>query len=166
MFFRDLEPYRYNLPCGLTDVVSVGWMCGGRDYPRGDPTVELVSALDHVLSSHRVNQMRGYYPCEFCSKPPLVVHERQTGKKAFVAPPLIHETRSGKEVWLGSAEIWIPSLERAVIYAAPDLIYHYVKEHQYLPPMEFINAVLSACDNGDWDANAEFEKRFEAAFRT
>ena len=54
-----------------------------------------------------------------------------------------------------------------MIYAAPNLIYHYVKEHRYLPPMEFINAVLSAArDSRDWDAKTECEKRLEAAFRT
>jgi len=29
-----------------------------------------------------------------------------------------------------------------VVYAAPDLIYHYVVEHHYCPPDEFIQAVL------------------------
>jgi hypothetical protein len=165
MFFRDLEPYRYNLATELTDVVSIGWLCGGRDYPQGEPTVELVDALDHVLSSHRVNQMRGYHPCEFCSKPPLVVREPRTGKEVLLRPPLVHETRSGQKVWLGSAEIWVPALGQAVIYAAPDLIYHYVNEHRYLPPTDFINAVLSAFDSRDWDANIECQKRLEAAFR-
>ena len=51
---------------------------------------------------------------------------------------------------------------QAVIYAAPDLIYHYVKEHRYLPPTDFINAVLSARDSRDWDAK-QFEKLLEAA---
>jgi hypothetical protein len=79
----------------------------------------------------------------------------------------LHETQSGrKKILLGSAEIWVPALGQAVIYAAPDLIYHYVKEHRYLPPADFINAVLSACDGRDWDANTECEKRLEAAFRT
>lgn len=32
--------------------------------------------------------------------------------------------------------------ENGVIYASPTMIYHYVKSHHYLPPQEFIDAVL------------------------
>ena len=147
MFFGDLEPYRYRISAELTDVIAVGWLCSGRCYPQDSPTAEFVGALDRLLSSHRVNQTRGYHVCDFCSK-----------------APLIHETQSEKKVMLGSAEIWVPSLERAVIYAAPDLIYHYLKEHRYLPPIEFINGALSASDSRDWDANTECKQRLEAAW--
>lgn len=33
---------------------------------------------------------------------------------------------------------------RGVGYAAPELIAHYVEAHDYLPPTEFIEAVLSS----------------------
>jgi len=52
--------------------------------------------------------MRGYHDCEFCTKRMIV-----------------HETRFKRKIVLGSAEIWIPALEQPLIYAAPDLIYHY-----------------------------------------
>lgn len=42
----------------------------------------------------------------------------------------------------GSAEIEVIG-ENGVIYAAPTLIFHYVKDHHYLPPEEFIQAVLN-----------------------
>jgi hypothetical protein len=41
---------------------------------------------------------------------------------------------------LGSAEIRVPGKDGKV-YAAPNLIYHYIKDCGYLPPQEFIDAV-------------------------
>lgn len=47
----------------------------------------------------------------------------------------------GRQVWLGTGEVWCehPS---GVIYVAPNLIYHYVKDVHYLPPPEFVEAVI------------------------
>jgi len=42
------------------------------------------------------------------------------------------------ECLLGSAELWIPGTE--TLFAAPDLIVHYVREHRYLPPEAFRQA--------------------------
>ncbi len=52
-----------------------------------------------------------------------------------------------------------------MIYAAPDLVYHYVTEHRYLPPEGFFRAVMNASESQEWDSNSECEKRMEAAFR-
>jgi hypothetical protein len=41
---------------------------------------------------------------------------------------------------LGSAEIRVFS-ESGAIYAAPDLIYHYMVVHRYKPPDQFISAL-------------------------
>jgi hypothetical protein len=41
---------------------------------------------------------------------------------------------------LGSAEIRVPGANGR-IYAAPDLIYHYMKDCNYLPPREFLEAI-------------------------
>jgi hypothetical protein len=70
----------------------------------------------------------GYHQCPFC--PAYPARERINGELAS----------------LGSAEIRVhgPTAE----YAAPNLIYHYVIAHEYLPPDEFIEAVLA--DRSDW----------------
>src|SRR5262249_8758090 len=39
-----------------------------------------------------------------------------------------------------SSEFEVPGL--GVVYCAPDMITHYVEEHEYRPPQEFIDAVL------------------------
>ncbi len=48
----------------------------------------------------------------------------------------------GAEVVLGSAEIRVVGEEE--IYAAPDLVYHYVTAHNYLLPQEFVAALKTA----------------------
>jgi hypothetical protein len=149
MFLRDLEPYRYSVPAPLDNVVAVGWLSQSSGYPTGDVSAQFIDSLAGLMSSHRVNPMRGYHACEFCSTSPL---------KCEVQP--------GKTIVLGSAEIWVPSANRSVIYAAPDLVYHYVKEHHYLPPGGFIDAVMAVRNGKEWDANEECQRRLDAAFRS
>jgi hypothetical protein len=148
MFCRDLERYRHGVPAELPDVVTVGWLSRISDYRQGDVQPETVHAIEELLSSHRVNQMRGHHVCEFCLRSPVIV-----------------VTGSGRPVMLGSAEIWVPSPDRKLIYAAPDLLYHYIVEHKYLPPDDFLDAVMAAGNSRDWDADRECQTRLEAAFR-
>jgi len=73
-----------------------------------------------------VRQSRGFHICPFCE-------ERKLG----IPVPI-----GGKSLTLGSAEIEIAD-KQGNVYVAPDLIFHYIADHQYLPPQEFIVAV---CD--------------------
>jgi hypothetical protein len=148
MFYNDLEPYLHGVPVALPDVVTVGWLSRGHEFPVGEAPLELVPALDNLLCSHRVNPTRGIHVCEFCSI--RQQHMRKT---------------DGRLINLGSAEIWIPSVDKYIIYAAPDLIYHYVKDHKYLPPHNFIISAINTIHVEEWNANEECERRLEAAYR-
>lgn len=58
----------------------------------------------------------------------------------------IHLHRGVHACWFcrrhsGNGQIRVPD-DNGIWYAAPTLIYHYVADHQYLPPAEFIEAVL------------------------
>ncbi|HTW24902.1 MAG TPA: hypothetical protein VMD78_14950 [Candidatus Baltobacteraceae bacterium] len=46
----------------------------------------------------------------------------------------------GRVFKLGSAEIHVKAPDGRT-FAAPDLIYHYVAQHGYKPPLEFIDVV-------------------------
>jgi hypothetical protein len=53
------------------------------------------------------------------------------------------QSRYGEKThWLNIGDGEIRVIGKSAIYAAPTLIYHYVVEHQYKPPDEFIEAVL------------------------
>jgi hypothetical protein len=71
-----------------------------------------------------VVQTRGIYECDLCSSARTIAEER-----------------NGDSLALGSAEIRVFG-EDGSIFAAPNLIYHYVKEHQYKLPEEFERALL------------------------
>jgi hypothetical protein len=43
------------------------------------------------------------------------------------------------EVWLGSAEIRVQGAD-GTLYAAPNLVIHYMTAHHYCPPEEFCRA--------------------------
>ena len=52
-------------------------------------------------------------------------------------------TRNGEKLVLGSAEIGVFG-EAGLIYAAPNLIFHYVLVHHYSPPESFVRAMKAA----------------------
>jgi hypothetical protein len=149
MLYSDLKPYRYCLPVALDDVVTIGWLSPLETFPTADADQKLVQSLAELSVSHRVNKTRGYHLCEFCKSPQPIELKLHT-----------------RGLLLGSAEMWIPSQDESVIYAAPDLIVHYVNVHKYRPPQEFLDAVTNARARPTWNPEAECEKRLDAAFMT
>jgi hypothetical protein len=55
-------------------------------------------------------------------------------------PPTLIEV-DGRSVQLGDGEIRVEGVDHKR-YAASNLICHYVQEHRYLPPEEFLRALL------------------------
>jgi hypothetical protein len=51
-------------------------------------------------------------------------------------------TIDGKEISLGSAEMRLRGKEN-IIFAAPDLVCHYMAAHEYRPPDEFVAALAA-----------------------
>lgn len=147
MFFPDLEPYKYGVPAALPDVVTVGWLADDHDYPRGEISPRALATLERMLGTHSANQMRGFHVCELCGCDP-----------AMITDP------TGREILIGSAEIWVPSPDLKRIYAAPNLIHHYVSVHHYRPPDEFLAALSAAHTHPDWNAEEECETRMDAAY--
>ncbi len=130
-YYVDLTPYEYGedpVPGG----VNIGWLSHDHPFPRGVASKGLVSSLMR-LAAHPENRYRGYHHCDLC--PSLDAAEKAT--------------RCG-DLFLGNGEIRIRDGER--VYVAPTLIVHYIAEHSYRPPDEFIAAALghlSAADTGE-----------------
>ena len=104
-------------------VCRVGWLDSGHPFTTGAAEDEFLSKLKQLYRT-RVNEMRGYHICEFCPQP------------IFGIPMDL----DGNTIKLGSAEIHLTTSANGK-FAAPDLIYHYVVAHGYLPPQKFIEAV-------------------------
>jgi hypothetical protein len=136
--FADLSPYTY-IRVSSTEK-NVGWLGESSMFD----TMERDELLLEMLWRHckiSVAQTRGIHECELCRL-----------SRSYIAE------RNGERLLLGSAEIRVISLAGSV-YAAPNLIYHYVQAHQYRPPMEFIDAVLKGLTPGSkgyFDRLSEF----------
>ncbi len=146
-YFPDLTRYRYMRPFLMEKALNVGWLAAGIPWPKGDVPSQFVHKL-WMRCEHPVIETRGLHWCEFCSG--------QAGE-------IVSQAYSGKTMLVGSAEIRVWGTDGKV-YAAPNMIIHYVIEHNYRPPNEFIQAVLDAPMPGspeyearklDWERRAE-----------
>ena len=113
----DLTPYRFLPDCPAA--LNVGWLSREAPFDRGTVRREVIDKLRELSVEHPTNQTRGFHMCEFCSN--------QMANEGIVAE------WDGQSRRLGSAEIWIRS-QSGVLYAAPDLIVHYVEFHGVSTP--------------------------------
>jgi hypothetical protein len=87
--------------------------------------------------------MRGYHICEFCPTSLWAARDLASALEGFRDSDRLRLAgRNGEELLLGSAEIRVFGKD-GLIYAAPNLIYHYVAVHHYKAPDEFLEAVGS-----------------------
>ena len=121
MFYADLST-KCQVDSG-PQVRAVGWLgkrngvlrlFGARHpFTVGEVDSSFVDRLrEHIRNAWQPVGLMGWHSCEFCRDP----HAR------------------------GGTNIWIPT--RSLKYVAPELIVHYIESHCYLPPQEFIAAVM------------------------
>jgi hypothetical protein len=125
MYFPDLSPYTYLNREPNPNLVTIGWLDAEHDFPKGNVTADL---LEKILA--------------LCFKP--VNPTRGIHQSPFIPPNLYGYPveYKGKRMGLGSAEIRVPGKD-GKSYAAPNLIYHYIKDCGYLPPHDFLDALKS-----------------------
>ena len=124
-YYKDLSKYTY-LSNEEKNTINVGWFDGEHEYLQGDVTEEFILALWEYIK-YPVNETRGIY-----SNIAL-----DGGVKKFVAK------YQGYNILLGSAEIRVVDTKNNIVYAAPNLILHYVINHHYMPPQSFMDAVIN-----------------------
>lgn len=123
-YFADLTPYAYIRSLANAKELNVGWLSRWHSFPKGSVSNEVLTKV-FLLCKSPVNKTKGFHTCEFCRG------------NAWGVPV----ERDGTHLTLGSAEIRVTG-RSGIQYACPDMIYHYMKDHQYKPPQEFIDAVL------------------------
>lgn len=150
-FFEDLTAYQYLAKHEPVEhyTLNVGWLSGGKPYARGETSQAFRERLfQFCLDENVVMIARGFHVCELCN-----VSEEQWFMEG--------QSRYGDKahwVGIGCGEIRIAG--KAVIYAAPTLIYHYVVEHGYKPPDEFVEAVLNSPDPASVEYKALINKYY------
>ncbi len=138
-YFQDLTPYSYSerdKELGLLSL-NIGWLAGQQPFSRGETPQEFRTQLfQFCLDENLVHIYRGFHECEICNLPSREWAERRHsiyGDKAEFAS-------------IGDGEIRV--IGESAIYAAPALIYHYVVDHEYKPPDDFIQAVMTGPQPG------------------
>src|SRR5262249_27970922 len=113
-FFADLTPHTY-APTGNLEILNVGWLDNGWPFPVGPTSQDFRDALLE-LCKRPIILHRGVHVCCYCRGQR---HNRAANGQIRVL--------SRKGIW----------------YAAPTLVHHYVSTHEYRPPPDFVDAVLS-----------------------
>lgn len=131
-YFSDLSPYRYVAEVEDSSV-NVGWLAAERPFPVGAVPGGLVEAILRLVQNEPVHRMRGFKGCELCPDDDEYY-------------PTFAEL-DGLRVYLGDCEIRVKG-RGAAVYAAPSMIAHYIGDHGYRPPAEFIEAVMGDASRG------------------
>jgi hypothetical protein len=126
MYLKDLTPYAYLNREPESNLLAIGWLSAEHEFTKGQVPE---SVLEDVLALcfKPVNQTRSFHKSPFLKSAPL-------------GYPVEYE---GQKMLLGSAEIRVAGQD-GKSYAAPNLIYHYMKDCGYLPPLEFLNALCAS----------------------
>jgi hypothetical protein len=125
MYIQDLTPYIYLNREPDANVLAVGWLDAEHEFAKGALPKDVLERV-LALCFKPVNQTRGFHQSPFL-------------KSASPGYPIEHQ---GQKMLLGSAEIRV-SGRGGKCYAAPNLIYHYIKDCGYLPPQEFLDALMN-----------------------
>ncbi|MGW7445046.1 DUF7919 family protein [Kitasatospora sp. NPDC054795] len=146
MFYPDLTPYSYsdNDRDTFTDMttgyrfvsfkvpytrINVGWLDAEELWSAGPVPAAFAEKLQAVLAVQAVNECLGYHDCDLC--PDIPPADEQTWRRP-----------GHVRACIGNGEIRVPAHQEAA-FAAPRLVGHYVLDHGYQPPQNFIDAVLA-----------------------
>ena len=128
MYYKDLSLYIYKLSSPVESVFNIGWLSKDQDFSKGRVSPEFLNKLKSVIVGNadfdaNFNRIRGVHPCSLCG-------ERNSEIEY-----------DGQTEMLGMSEVLVPMVSGNDYFAAPSMVYHYIVEHDYLPPKEYLKAV-------------------------
>ena len=130
-WYADLGPIDYFRSDSSPSFRAVGWLGEGHAFPQDEVSPEFFERLCLLLvDPWDPHGFRGFHDCEFC--PPY------DGPRIREHLPQI--SVGDQVVTMGVLNLFVPG--DGCVYVAPSLIAHYVRDHRYAPPPEFIDAVL------------------------
>jgi len=125
-YFADLAPFTYLGPT-KGPALAVGWLEADHGYERGEVVLGVVEALERLfVHAWEPICAGGWHDCSLCPRKPT-------------DGPITREIAGRREL-LGVKNLLLPAGD--VIYATPSLVIHYIEDHGYKPPDEFIKALL------------------------
>lgn len=137
-YYRDLTCHTYSdytwaLTGGVPYIfINIGWLDAAHPYTHGEMAPrdkELLLDMLFEYCRYPVCLYQGSHDCHYC--------DYQDSKF-----DIINVLKNRITVPLGNGSIMVQGRNN-LVYVAPTMIYHYVAEHDYIPPDEFIRAVLT-----------------------
>lgn len=134
MFYPDMSPYRERNVI-YPKVLNVGWLDSIHEYPKGIVSNKLCKKLKQLTLLENYQTSRSA----------LVIHTNHV--RYIYSCPLCHsdialyDKKRNEIMMLGINQIQIPSANKDYLFCAPSLIYHFITEHDYLPPYDFLEAI-------------------------
>jgi hypothetical protein len=110
--------------------LNVGWLDSGHGFkkarlPENPRNSEFLNNLALYVQRPVITH-RGFHECDFCPKRKYPIPEVHKGQRLKLGAGIFAVFGEGKKV-----------------FVSPTLIFHYVVAHNYQPPDEFIQAVLT-----------------------
>ncbi len=99
--------------------VAVGYLDITEEYPKGPVSQNFINKLRHICSNGLSLMSAGHHDCEFC----------------------IDEGNYEGRATSCSEKILIDK-ENNIQYKFPEMIFHYIEEHGYQPPEDFVLFVM------------------------
>lgn len=130
-------------------LVAVAWL--GDQVERSgteSPSAFIERLFDHHTDAYIFNDSTcGWHTCEICLKANNNDHKKVT------FPDVSWQGRELQVVGRGHHLVRYNNK----VYICPELILHYLLDHQYQPPVEFVEAVI----NGSFLTEADLEHQYE-----
>jgi len=116
-WYADLTECDYFPLCDSSLVRAVGWLERGKVYTHGTVDLQVLVKLTELhRDAWEPCHVMGYHGCDLCPRG-LSAHK------------------------MGVKNLFIPG--DGFLYVCPELILHYINDHQYSPPIEFCEAILT-----------------------
>ena len=158
MYYPDLTCYRIGEPGKVASVYpalkNIGWLWKGVPFPQGEVPLILVQKLKEMLFLDLKN-LEDKKAKKFDSNKAILIHDMyirgephrcqfcEPEQEIWIEPEDLRYYTGNSRMVLGGNEMCIPSLKSGEFYIFPTMLYHYVAEHKYLPPKEFLDALAS-----------------------
>ncbi len=124
MWFEDLTDCDYFSNLISQNSLAVGWLENGKPYQTGEAPETFIEKLYEFIKAKEITHaFLGVHECDLCD---------------IELPPGRLNIING----FGSKTTFVAYKNK--LYIFPDLIIHYINGHSYLPPEEFIDAVLAS----------------------
>lgn len=149
--YQKTEKYNNNLK---GNYFNIGWLINGDEISTGPINEGTLTKLFLLLARERINALRSFEYCSLaqCGHGREVIHYHELAHLTGTYNPETGGCQSLQQ------EIWLPSADGSKVFVAPSIILHYITDHNYLPPQEFLDAVEQFDFESSWSGNEAREQ--------